>query len=223
MGRPLTLLNVSLGLVALLITGALVKTWIAPEPEASSARAVKSSQELAAVSFSRSARPPATQFDVLVERNPFKQPPPQLQRPPHPGAPPPPPVPLPALIGTIIVDDERRAVLADKGKSDIYVIGQEVAGGTLTAISEDRALFKRGDVVSELTLKSPIQPAGAPPKGPAGQPAPQPVSAPPPPVPPHVIEGAPVSQGTPSSREERRRLQRLRQEERRRQNLEGGG
>ena len=216
-GRPLRLLNLALGLVAVLIAAALAKAWVAPETFVSNPAARRSSQEVAAISFERPARPPLAQFEVLLEKNPFKQPPPPRVAPHRPGPPPPPPAPLPALVGTILVDDERRAILSDKGKSNIYSIGQEVAGGALTAISGDRVLFKRGDAVSELTLKAPIQPgAAAPSAGP--QPVPPPSLpagasvAPPAPPSPAAMEGPPVGPGTPGSRAERRRLRLLQQQ-----------
>ncbi len=218
MGKPLRLLNLALALVAALIAGILVKTWVVAASSSSSRSAMKPSQELAAVSFSRPVRPALAHFDDLLEKNLFKQPPPQRAAPPRPGPPPPPPLPLPTLIGTILVDDERRAILSDKGKADIYAIGQEVAGGTLTAISEDRVLFKRGDTVSELTLKAPIQPAPvSPPQGAHLSPSPPPgppalVFMTPPPPPPQAIEGAPAPAEGKTSRAERRRLRLLQQQ-----------
>lgn len=218
MGKPLRLLNLALGLVAVLIAAALAKAWIAPAPFVSNPAAPRSSQEVAAIPFDRPARPPLAQFEVLLEKNPFKQPPPPPQRPPRPGSPPAaPPAPLPTLVGTILVDDDRRAILSDKGKSNIYSIGQEVAGGALTAISEDRVLFKRGDAVSELTLKAPIQPgAAAPSAGPQPVPPPSPPAgasvAPPAPPSPAAMEGPPVGLGTPGSRLERRNRRLLQQQ-----------
>ena len=217
MGKPLRLLNLALGVVAVLIAAALAKAWVAPATVVSNPAAQRSSQALAAISFDRPARPPLAQFEVLLEKNPFKRPPPPRVAPHRPGRPPPPPAPLPALVGTILVDDERRAILSDKGKSNIYSIGQEVAGGALTAISEDRVLFKRGDAVSELTLKAPIQPgAAAPSAGPQSVPPPSPPAgvfvAPPPPPSPAAMEGPPVGPGTPGSRAERRRLRLLQQQ-----------
>lgn len=211
MGRPLRLLNLTLGVVAVLIAAGLAKTWVIPSaPVLSSASAPKSSAEAAPLAFVSTPRPPLAQFDVLLEKNPFKQPPPP---PPQRGGPPrpaPPPPPLPALVGTILVDDERRAILRDKGKAEIYSLGQEVAGGTLTAITEDRVLFKRGDETSELTLRAPIQSGpGAPPPSPSPQPAPSIV---PPPPPPQGIEGSPSLPAWPSSGSERRRLRRLQRE-----------
>jgi hypothetical protein len=198
-------------LVAVLIGAALAKAWIAPAPFVSSPAGPRSSQELAAVSFNRVARPPLAQFEVLLEKNPFKQP---VITPVGRGGvplPPPPPPPLPTLVGTIIVDHERRAILSDKGKANIYSIGQEVAGGALTRITEDRVLFKRGEAVSEITLKAPINPgAAAPPPAPAS-PSPAPSFVPPPP-PPLAVEGAPTQPERPASKAERRRLRLLRQE-----------
>ena len=215
MGRPLRLLNLTLGVVAVLIAAGLAKMWVAPSvPVLSSASAPKPSPEAATLAFVSTPRPPLAQFDVLLEKNPFKQPPPP---PPQRGVPPrpaPPPAPLPTLVGTILVDDQRRAIVSDKGKAEIYSIGQEVAGGTLTVIKEDRVLFKRGDVTSELTLKAPIQSAPAeppPPPAPAvgSPPAPSTVA---PPQPPQGIEGSPSLPAWPSSGSERRRLQLLQRE-----------
>ena len=218
MGRPLRLLNLALGLVAVLIVGTLAKAWVSPAPLIPSPSVAKPSQEPTQVAFSRPARPPLAQFDVLLEKNPFKQAPPQPVMSPRTN-PPPPPVPLPTLMGTILVDDERQAILSDKGKANIYSIGQEVAGGTLTAISEDRVLFKRGDAVSELTLKAPIQPGAATQPPAPVAPAAAPLVAPPP-LPPGAIEGTPS--GATLSGAEHRRARLLWQQRLRDQSQETG-
>ena len=200
MGRPLRLLNLALGLVAVLIAAALAKTWVSPAASIPSPPVPKPSQEVATLALAPTARPPLAQFDVLVERNPFKQAPPAPVRPQKPGPPPPPPQPLPTLVGTILVDNERQAILSDKGKANIYSIGQEVAGGTLTSITDDRVLFKRGDAVSELTLKAPIQPGAAPPLAPPPSPPGGPPPAPATVLPPQalqVIEGSPTLPARP--------------------------
>jgi hypothetical protein len=215
MGRPLRLLNLTLGVVAVLIAAGLAKTWVAPSvPVLSSFPAPKSSPEAGPLAFVSTPRPPLAQFEVLLEKNPFKQPPPL---PPQRGVPPkpaPPPPPLPTLVGTILVDDERRAVLSDKGKAEIYSIGQEAAGGTLTAITEDRVLFKRGDATSELTLRAPIQSGqAAPPPSPSPAEGPPPAPSIVPPLqPPQAIEGSPSLPAWPSSGSERRRLRLLQRE-----------
>lgn len=164
MRNPLRLVNLLLGLIAALITAALAKTWVAPDAPVQSPVVKRSLQEVEAVAYNSTARPPLAQFDILLERNPFKQPPPI---PVQPFSAPPPP-PLPTLVGTILVDHERRAILNDKGKANIYTTGQDVAGGVITEIKEDRIIFKRGETVREIVLKAAIESAVvAPAKAPA--------------------------------------------------------
>lgn len=210
-GRSLRLLNIALGLVAALIGGVLVKSWVSSGAPIPIPAAAKLSPEAATLAFNPPARPPLAQFDMLLEKNPFKQPPPQPARPP--GPPPPPPIPAPTLVGTMLVDHERKAILNDRGKANIYSIGQEVAGGTVTDIREDRVLYKRGDTISELTLKAPIQPGTAPPPAPVtspGGPALVPSLAPLP-QPAQAVEGSPASQTQPLSAAERRQRRILQQ------------
>ena len=161
MGRPLRLLNLTLGVVAGLIATALAKTWISPAVSITDRPVPKLSQEATSLVFVPLARPPLPQFDVIVEKNPFKQPPPMP--PQRIGLQPvPPPAPLPTLVGTVLVDEERRAMLSDKGKADIYSVNQEVAGGTITAIKEDRIMYKRGDESVEIFLKTAIETVPSP-------------------------------------------------------------
>jgi hypothetical protein len=226
MGRPIRIVNVALGAVALLIAVAMVRAWIAPTASYSIPPPAKASQEAAATSFVRPARPPLSHFDVVIEKSLFKKPPP-VPPPVARGAPPPaPPPPLPTLVGTILVDGERRAILSDKGKANIYSIGQDVAGGRLTDVSADRVVFTRGDQVSELTLKNPIKtpnaspsaqspPAPPPATGPEAAPLmpPSPVPSPLPPPPLGAIEGTPAAPETPLSRVQRRRARLLMQQQ----------
>ncbi|WP_337288172.1 hypothetical protein [Candidatus Methylomirabilis sp.] len=156
--KPIRLLNILLGLIAVLMTATLVRTWVAPATPAPSPTVTKPLPEAEALDYNPTARPPLVQFDVLLEKNPFKQPPPMPVRPL--GASPPPP-PLPTLVGTILVDQERRAILSDKGKANIYTTGQEVAGGIVTEIKEDRIIFKRGDTAREIMLKAAIESTSA--------------------------------------------------------------
>jgi len=171
MGRALKLLNAALALVALALAGGLVKTWLLPTPSYSSPPPGKPSQEVVALALSRPARPPLAHFDLLLERNLFRQPPPPRAIPAPPGPPPPPPQPLPTLVGTILVDDEWRAILSDKGKANIYAIGQEVAGGVVTEIKADRVLYKRGSQSVEIVLKAAIETGGPTTSGPPSLPA----------------------------------------------------
>lgn len=226
--KPIRLLNLLLGLIAVLATAALVKTWVAPAIPVPSPAATKPLPEAEVLTYAPIARPPVAQFDGLLEKNPFKQPPPVPVRPL--GASPPPP-PLPTLVGTILVDHERRAILNDKGKANIYVIGQEVAGGTVTEIKEDRIIYKRGDTTREIMLKAAIEPAvaasaqvGAPVTGQAGVaaqslgPGQSPTATPgiardpgPPPVPGGVVDREEIAR----RREDRLRARRERLEQRR--------
>lgn len=217
--RPLRLLNLLLGLVAALIGVALAKTWVVPAAPVVNPGVAKPSQEAEALAYNPVARPPLTQFEVLLEKNPFKQPPPRPVG--SSGPPPPPPIPPPSLVGTMLVDHERKAILSDRGKANIYSVGQEVAGGVIVDIKEDRIIYKRGDTTQEIVLKGAITsavvpPATAPvgpPGGPAGQ-AVQQASLP--------AEGPPDA-AADTAREERRRRreeQREGQKERRRQMLE---
>lgn len=210
-GRPMRLLNIVLGLIAALIGGALVKSWVAPSATIPVPAAAKLPSESATLAFNPTARPSLAQFDVLLEKNPFKRPPPQPAQPP--GPPPPPPIPAPTLVGTMLVDHERKAILNDRGKANIYSVGQEVAGGTVTEIREDRILYKRGDVISELTLKAPIQAGAAPTPAPVTSPT-GPTSVPsvaPLPQPAQAVEGSPAPQRPPMTAAERRRLRILQQ------------
>ncbi|MCZ7626450.1 MAG: hypothetical protein M5R38_12295 [Candidatus Methylomirabilis sp.] len=100
---------------------------------------------------------------------------------------------MPTLVGTILVDHERKAILNDRGKANIYAIGQEVAGGTISEIREDRIIYKRGDTAREIILKAAIEPAA--PASPAVK-APEPVV--------NRVEG--------SERPDRAEIQRRRQE-----------
>jgi hypothetical protein len=80
----------------------------------------------------------------------------------------------------MLVGDDWRAIVSDKGKAEIYAIGQEVAGGVITEIKEDRISLKRGDTTVEVLLKGAIE-QGPPRPGPVQTPA-QPVPTPPPTV-----------------------------------------
>jgi hypothetical protein len=80
----------------------------------------------------------------------------------------------------MLIGDDWRAIVSDKGKAEIYAIGQEVAGGVITEIKEDRISLKRGDTTVEVLLKAAIE-QGPPRPGPVQTPA-QPVPTPPPTV-----------------------------------------
>ena len=116
----------------------------------------------------RASAPPISDFDVIVQRDVFKnllaetlRSAPAVRRPP----PPPPLPPLPTLVGTIFVGEERKAVLTDGSRTEIFTLGQPVAGGTLVKIEADRVTIKRGETSAEVMLRASIQqvkPSGIP-------------------------------------------------------------
>lgn len=200
MGKRLRLLNLTLGLVAILIASALAKTWVTPLPSTSTSAPPNPSQDAPGLAFTLAVRPPLGEFDVLVEKNPFKQPPPRVV-PPGQASPTPPPNPLPVLKGTILVDDERRAVLSDKGKSDIYRTGQEVAGGVVTEIKLDGIVFKRGEESVEIPLKAAIETV-PPGRGQVATPPP-----PPPPPPASAVQSPSIPPYEKQMRKEEKKLE----------------
>jgi len=211
--KPLRLVNLILGVIAALVAGALAKTWVSPPASPSTWAAVSNaSQEAAVVAVTSTPRPPLAQFDVLIEKNPFKQPPPMPVQPLGAGPPPP---PLPTLVGTILVDNERRAILSEKGKSRIYTVGQQVGGGAISEIKEDRIILKKGDETIELILKAAIKSA-SPAAEEAASPAP-PVSVPSPAFERVPVEAHPEG-ASPIDRQDRegRRQERQRSKEERR-------
>jgi hypothetical protein len=119
----------------------------------------------------RPSKPPVTDFQMLVERDPFKNPQesvavialkPELILP---VLPPPnvvvPKVPLPplalSLSGTIVVGEERKAILHDGKQENLYLLGQDVGGGILETIEGDRVVILRGTERTELLMQSAIE------------------------------------------------------------------
>ena len=114
----------------------------------------------------RPSKPPVTDFQMLVERDPFKNPQesvavialkPELILPVLP----PPKVPLPplslSLSGTIVVGEERKAILHDGKQENLYLLGTEVGGGILETIEGDRVVILRGTERTELLMQSAIE------------------------------------------------------------------
>lgn len=107
---------------------------------------------------------PLSDFEAILKQDPFQRPSGQAPQnlTPQKALP---PVPLPTLLGTIIVGEERKAILKDGTREDIYTIGQSVGGGIIARIETDRVLIKRGEGLAEVLMKSAIQvigPAAAP-------------------------------------------------------------
>ncbi len=173
--RSLWFFNVLLALVCALLVEALASTLLGrPSILLGEGPAVREARSAPAASkpeaeeaAARPEAPPLASFAVVVERDLFRNPYPEPTAPPAASRPAPPPAPLPALIGTIFVDQERRAVLRDGNKTEVYRLGQAVAGGTLTAIEADRVTIQRPGGAQEVLLKASIQAGPAPPRSPA--------------------------------------------------------
>lgn len=168
MSRSLHLFNGLLALVAIGLGTAAVRTVLdgstadvaPPAPRAAMATATTAEP----VGPNRSDAP-ADGSDVLLRRHPFGKPlpVPEVPRPPEPppvAAPPPPS--LPTLIGTLRVGTESRALLKDSSRTDLFAVGDAVAGGTLVEIHTDRVVIKRGETLGEVVLKSSIKAAPSP-------------------------------------------------------------
>ena len=114
----------------------------------------------------RPSKPPVTDFQMLVERDPFKNPQESvavIALKPEPILPvlPPPKVPLPplslSLSGTIVVGEERKAILHDGKQENLYLLGEDVGGGILETIEGDRVVILRGTERTELLMQSAIE------------------------------------------------------------------
>lgn len=191
MARPLWLVNMLLFLLAIALAYGIVHSFLERQEAREEARAVTRGAREAAQAAEQAgtplklgtSNPPLSDFDIIVGKETFKNPF-AVQRPPQAAPPPPPPPPLPALVGTMFIGEERRAVLVENAKSQIYKVGQPVAGGTLVEIEADRVTIERNGSKEVVLLKASMQPAppGGPRPGrsPATRSQPAPVVAPPP-------------------------------------------
>jgi type II secretory pathway component PulC len=183
MARSLWLCNLVLALLTVALVWGMVQSFSVPPDAGEESRPVprvaretaQTSEKEAPASQIGVSSPPLSDFDLIVTKETFKNPLALVQRPVV--APPPPPLPpLPALIGTMIVGEERKAVLVGTSKTEIYKVGQSVAGGKLVAIEADRVSIERGGTTEVIMLKAALQPVAS--AAPRAQPAAdQPASA----------------------------------------------
>lgn len=165
MTRSLWLFNLLLATVAIALLVALADAIFDREPTPAAGRrpslgSRKASPvpETEAPLFRQSSVPALSEFEILVRKDVFKNPFAEPVAPPAPVALPPPPLPpLPILVGTIIVGEERQAVLASNNRSDLFSLGQPVAGGIIVKIEVDRVLIERGGRTATIQLKAGIQ------------------------------------------------------------------
>ena len=160
MARSLWLFNVLLALLVLGLLGVLIDSLVGHRSLSATPRATPMAHRPAAEvpkreDPARSVRPRRRPLSDL-KRDPFKSP--VAQPPKKPTVKRPPPAPrLPTLFGTIFVGDERKAILKEGKRQDVYSIGQSVAGGILTKIEVDRVVITRGKHRSEILMKNAIQ------------------------------------------------------------------
>jgi hypothetical protein len=105
------------------------------------------------------AVPPLSDFAVVVEKDLFRNPNPE---PPmsvagRPAAAPLPQAPLPVLVGTLFVGDDRKAVLKDQNRTESYGVGERVGGGTLVEIETDRVVIQRDGTSVEVLLRASME------------------------------------------------------------------
>lgn len=110
---------------------------------------------------SKRSMPNLSEFQMIVDRDPFRSPPENVGKVPVVPSVPKAPIPKPplpplsvSLSGTIVLGDERKAILKNGQQEEIYGVGQAVAGGILTAVDGDRVVIARGGERTELLLKS---------------------------------------------------------------------
>jgi hypothetical protein len=105
--------------------------------------------------------PDLSEFQMIVDRDLFRGLPDNVGKVPVVSTLPIPKPPLPplsvSLSGTIVLGDERKAILKNGQQEEIYGVGQAVAGGILTAVEGDRVVIARGDARTELLLKSAME------------------------------------------------------------------
>lgn len=165
MTRCLWLFNLLLSLISVVLLAALADSILDPEPTpADGRRPPLGSGNAAPVSeadapLARPSSVPAlSEFEIILRKDVFKNPFAEPVAPPAPAVRTAPPLPpLPVLAGTIIVGEERQAVLVSNNRSDLFSLGQPVAGGTIVKIEADRVVIERGGSAVAIQLKAGIQ------------------------------------------------------------------
>lgn len=158
-------LAVGAGGLALMLGQSLVGHWSIEESLSDSAQTV-AQHEVQRKGSEPSGQPkrpmPAlSDFQMIVDRDPFRGLPDNVGKVPvvpTVSIPKPPLPPLSvSLSGTIVLGDERKAILKHGQQEEIYGVGQSVAGGTLTAVEGDRVVIARGGERTEVLLKSAME------------------------------------------------------------------
>jgi len=163
--RSLWLFNLLLALLAIVLFAALADSILDHDPTPAEGRRPSIGPRKTAPApeaepplLRQSSVPDVSEFEIIVQKDVFKNPFAEPVVPRAPVAVPAPPLPpLPILVGTIIVGEERQAILASNNRSDLFSLGQPVAGGTIVKIEVDRVLIERGGTTATIQLKAGIQ------------------------------------------------------------------
>jgi hypothetical protein len=165
--RSLWLVNVLLGVAVMILLEGIVSLALdrpssifAVTTEAPHARrAVPAAGAEPAPVPAPLAVPPLSDFAVVVEKDLFRNPNPEPPVPVagRPAAAPLPQAPLPVLVGTLFVGDDRKAVLKDQNRTESYGVGARVGGGTLVEIETDRVVIQRDGTSVEVLLRASME------------------------------------------------------------------
>jgi type II secretory pathway component PulC len=166
--RSLWLFNIllvilSLGLAIALIGSMMDRSHLdlVPRPNAGARQSSPGISSEQGTALRLTSRRPLSSFDTVLKRNPFRSP----QKPPQPKrkvSRPARKVPIATLQGTVFVGKERKAILTEGRRQEIYSLGDSVSGGTLTKIEAGRVVIERGDHLAEVFLKNSVR-MGRPP------------------------------------------------------------
>jgi len=94
-------------------------------------------------------------YDIVAAGNLFNPSRSAMEKPVQ-GSPPVSKKDLPQLFGTVIMGDERLAILEDRSarKTSLYKVNDSVSGFVLSRILEDRVILQRGDDSLEVKLRA---------------------------------------------------------------------
>ena len=165
MTRSLWLFNLLLALLAIVLLATLADSILRDEPTSADGRRLSLGTRKAAAPpdaepplLRQSSLPDLSEFEIIAQKDVFKNPFAEPVAPPAPVVVPLPPLPpLPILAGIITIGEERQAILTTNNRSDLFGVGQHVAGGTIVRIDADRVLIERRGTTTPLQLKAGIQ------------------------------------------------------------------
>ncbi len=178
--KSLRLLNVFLSLIAFGLAGVLVhsigRDWFLepghPANPVANQESPKATPVPSAALQLTSRLRPVAEFDSILRGTLFKNPDAEAQQKAAV-----PVVPLPALIGTIFFGAEAKAILRERGREEIYGVGERVGAGTIAAIDAERIIIDLGNRRAEVLMKSALKWVQPPPSVQGGEVSPSKMGA----------------------------------------------